>query len=119
MAWVLAVGAGWVVLGAVLAVVIGRGIRLADRKQQESAVAAANVVVDPDPVDATPVDTPVAAEAEVPAAQARTDGPPDAAPGDDGASDRFRHPIPSARPAPFRPRTPNAERTSSTKRSGS
>jgi hypothetical protein len=50
MSWVWALGAVWLVLGALIAVLIGRGIRLADRKQAEALAAETadpNVVVDP------------------------------------------------------------------------
>jgi hypothetical protein len=49
MSWVWAIGAAWLVLGALLGVLIGRGIRLADRKQAEATArdATPNFVVDP------------------------------------------------------------------------
>ncbi len=50
MSWVWAVGAVWLLLGLLVGVLIGRGIRLADRKQAEitaTETAAPNFVVDP------------------------------------------------------------------------
>jgi hypothetical protein len=50
MSWVWALGAVWLVLGPLIGVLIGRGIRLADRKQAEALAAETadpNVVVDP------------------------------------------------------------------------
>lgn len=46
MTWVLIIGAAWLVLGCLAALVIGRGIRLADR--QEHTLPLLNFVVDPD-----------------------------------------------------------------------
>jgi hypothetical protein len=48
MSWVWVIGAAWLVLGVLLGVLIGRGIRLADRKQAETAArdAGPNFVVD-------------------------------------------------------------------------
>ena len=49
MSWVWVIGAAWLVLGVLVGVLIGRGIRIADRKQAENAAADAepNFVVDP------------------------------------------------------------------------
>lgn len=54
MSWVLVAGAGWLMVGAVLAVIVGRSIRLADAKARGQAAADAmaaldepNFVVDP------------------------------------------------------------------------
>jgi hypothetical protein len=59
MSWVWAVGAVWLLLGGLVGVLIGRGIRLADRKQAESTATDAaepNFVVDPLPPHAgTPI----------------------------------------------------------------
>jgi len=52
MSWVWAIGVTWLMLGALVGVLIGRGIRLADRKQAESVEAQTdepNFVVDPAP----------------------------------------------------------------------
>jgi hypothetical protein len=46
MSWALAITAGWILLAVVAALVVGRGIRLADRKAAQSAVDAANVTAD-------------------------------------------------------------------------
>jgi hypothetical protein len=49
MSWVWVVGAVWLLLGVLIGVLIGRGIRLADRKQAEDLAAQAaepNFVVD-------------------------------------------------------------------------
>ncbi|TFV90363.1 hypothetical protein [Blastococcus sp. CT_GayMR16] len=58
MTWVLLIGAVWLAVAALLGVLIGRGIRLADRKEEDSAAAEAaspNFVVDvPSPVVAGP-----------------------------------------------------------------
>jgi hypothetical protein len=51
MNWVLLIGAVWLIVAVLVGVLIGRGIRLADRKEEEAAVAEAtepNFVVDPD-----------------------------------------------------------------------
>jgi hypothetical protein len=53
MTWVLAVAAVWLTLAVLIGVLVGRLIRLADRKESENrAVEAAepNFVVDPAPV---------------------------------------------------------------------
>jgi len=50
MTWVWAVVAVWLVLGVLIGVLIGRGIRVADRKQAEALAAQTsepNFVVDP------------------------------------------------------------------------
>jgi hypothetical protein len=48
MTWVLVIGVGWVLLAALVAVVIGRGVRLADRQAAgESSADEPNFVVDP------------------------------------------------------------------------
>lgn len=48
MGWVWVVGAVWLLLGVLIGVLIGRGIRLADRKQAETTATDAepNFVVD-------------------------------------------------------------------------
>lgn len=65
MSWVLVVGAGWLVGGAVLAVIVGRSIRLADAKalgQKAAAVMATrdepNFVVDQPVVNLGPATIP-------------------------------------------------------------
>jgi hypothetical protein len=52
MTWVLAGVAAWLMLAVIIGVLVGRGIRLADRRQPENRVAEPNFVVDPAP--ATP-----------------------------------------------------------------
>jgi hypothetical protein len=106
MNWVLLIGAVWLAVAALVGVLIGRGIRLADHKEEESAAAEAaapNFVVDPDaPAVVERPATPV------PDAAAEADATPEST-----TSDRGRHPIPTARPpavrAPVRPseRTPS------------
>ena len=51
MTWVLLIGAVWLTIAALVGVLIGRSIRLADRKNEENAAAAAapNFVVDLSP----------------------------------------------------------------------
>ena len=51
MNWVLLIGAVWLTVAVLVGVLIGRGIRLADRKEEEAATPVAaepNFVVDPD-----------------------------------------------------------------------
>lgn len=45
MIWVLVVGAGWLVVGAVVAVIVGRSIRLADGKARGQKAAAARAAL--------------------------------------------------------------------------
>lgn len=48
MTWVLAIGAGWLLLAALIAVLIGRSVRLADARAAADAVRdEPNFVVDP------------------------------------------------------------------------
>ena len=48
MTWVLVIGVGWLLLAALVAVVIGRSVRLADAKAAaEAAADEPNFVVDP------------------------------------------------------------------------
>jgi hypothetical protein len=108
MAWVLAVSAAWVAIAAFVAIVLGRGIRLADRKQAEAAAGPQNFVVDEDPTTPPPAaddGTPPEADDTAPPA-----GPEDPPPG------RFRHPIPSARPSTTRPHMPHSQGPSPVKR---
>jgi len=106
MTWVLLIGAGWLLVALVVSVLIGRGIRIADRKEEESAAAEAptpNFVVD----------------AGAPAEPSTEEAPPspDDATAAERASERERHRIPAARlhsaPKPIR-----AERRSSPRRPG-
>ena len=53
MTWVLAAVVAWIVLAVLVGVLIGRGIRLADRKDSNTAAletASPNFVVDIDPL---------------------------------------------------------------------
>jgi hypothetical protein len=76
MTWVLAGVAAWLVLAVLVGVLVGRGIRLADRKAAGSRAAAAaepNFVVDPHPAprpDAPrPSAPPAAPQPRVPASE--------------------------------------------------
>ena len=78
MTWVLAGVAAWLALAVLVGVLVGRGIRLADRKEAESRAAAAaepNFVVDPAPAprpDAPmPSDPPATPWPRVPASEQR------------------------------------------------
>jgi hypothetical protein len=107
MNWVLLIGAVWLAVAALVGVLIGRGIRLADRKQEETAAAEAaapNFVVDPEaPAVVQPPATPA----------------PDAdATPESTTSDRERHPIPTARPPAVRAPVRPSERTPSPRESG-
>jgi hypothetical protein len=96
MNWVLLIGAVWLLVAVLVGVLIGRAVRLADRKEAGTAAARGvepNFVVD----EAAPGT--------------------DAAPGA-GAPGPVRHPIPSARPPAGDSSTPSSGRTSSTRESG-
>jgi predicted lipid-binding transport protein (Tim44 family) len=109
MNWVLLIGSAWLAVAVLVGVVIGRGIRLADRKEEEAVAAEAaapNFVVDSasvaePPAPAGPPDSP--ADVSAPAAVA-----PEAA-----IPDRVRHSIPTARPAAVRAPVHASERTPS------
>jgi hypothetical protein len=47
MTWVLVIGVGWVLLAALVAVVIGRSVRLADARAAKEMADEPNFVVDP------------------------------------------------------------------------
>ncbi len=65
MTWVLVIGAGWLLLAVLTAVVIGRSVRLADARSDEDAAAGErNFIVDP----ATPPDGSAATILPFPAA---------------------------------------------------
>jgi hypothetical protein len=85
MGWVLAIVAGWVGIAAVLAVVISRGIRIADRRAVEWATPddAPNIVMDPG--------EPTTEAVTAPPAPAAPERPP---------TDRTRHPLPRVRLVP-------------------
>jgi hypothetical protein len=87
MGWVLAIVAGWVGIAAVLAVVISRGIRIADRRAVEWATPddAPNIVMDP------PGAGPGVATTTAPPAPVAPERPP---------TDRTRHPLPRVRLLP-------------------
>jgi hypothetical protein len=90
MNWVLAVAAAWFVVAGLVAVLIGRSVRLADRKAEADAAKATiaedspNFVVDAAP----PVETDVGVE---PVAEGRPAEPRSAA-------GRARPNVPTARP---------------------
>jgi hypothetical protein len=68
MSWVWAVGAVWLLLGGLFGVLIGRGVRIADRKHAEAAAAEAaapNFVVDPATLAVPPAVIPVQPSAPV------------------------------------------------------
>jgi hypothetical protein len=107
MTWVLLIGVGWLLVALLVGVLIGRGIRLADRKEQDRAdVTDPNFVVDlapPAPTATVPEPAPI--ESAAPADDAR-------------AADRGRQPIPGARSPAARNSVRPAERGSSTHESG-
>ena len=108
MNWVLLIGAVWLAVAVFVGVLIGRGIRLADRKQAEAFAAevpAANFVVDVTP--------PVAAEAAEPAETPESDALPAPA-----TPDRARHAIPKSRQSGVRAPVRASERTPSQRESG-
>ena len=90
MTWVLAAVVAWLVVAVLLGVLIGRGIRLADRKETQTAAAEAaspNFVVDDGPL---------------------TDRPGTFAAGTD---DALRRPLSNARPPAPRPASENTRST--------
>jgi hypothetical protein len=95
MKWVLIIGAVWLVLAFGVAVLIGRGIRLADRKEAERRAASPNFVVDQAP----------------PA--------PPASPKAPAQPEQARQSIPTVRPSAIQSCVPDSERTPSTRKSGS
>jgi hypothetical protein len=120
MTWVLLIGAVWLSVAAFVGVLIGRGVRLADRKEEEAAAgeaASPNFVVDPlapalagppvptgtAPADPLEVDIP---ETEIPATT------------EPSAAERTRHSIPTARPAAVRAPIRSSERTPTHRDSG-
>ena len=86
MTWVLLIGAVWLTVAVLVGVLIGRSIRLADRKNEENAAtsAAPNFVVDLSP--------PAAAAGSL---MASMPDAPDAV--EPGIPDRVRSSIPPAR----------------------
>jgi hypothetical protein len=109
MTWVLLIGAGWLLVALLVGVLIGRGIRLADRKEADGADASDPNFV----VDLTP---PAGAPAIVAPGLAATESPaPGGTPASPNTPEHVRHPIPSARPpavrnpvrAPERPPSPD------------
>ena len=75
MTWVLLIGAVWLVAASLVGVLIGRGIRLADRKQEEFAASAPRNFV----VDLTPPGVAEPAVAGAPAAGAPEPPAPESA----------------------------------------
>ena len=110
MNWVLLIGAVWLAVAVLVGVLIGRGIRLADRKQVEAFAAevpAANFVVDvPPPVVFEAAEPAVAETPEADTTQ--TPAPPD----------RARHSIPKSRQSGVRAPLRAAERALSPRKSG-
>jgi hypothetical protein len=107
MNWVLLIGAVWLAVAALVGVLMGRGIRLADRKEEETAAAEAaapNFVVDPEaPAVVEPPATPAPDAAATPGST---------------TSDRGRHSIPTARPPAVRAPVRPSERTPSPREPG-
>jgi hypothetical protein len=105
MGWVLGIAVAWLVLAVAVALLIGRGIRLADRKVDEEEAARAveyapNFVVD---------------DAGEPAAEALRSGAPDAAtaPAEERppVAERQSPTLPNSRPPVIGPCIPAAERS--------
>jgi hypothetical protein len=129
MTWVLLIGAAWLAVATLVGVLIGRGVRLADRKQKEGAAAEAadpNFVVDlagPEPAvavggaDVVAGTTDAEVKRDAPA-DPPPDPPPETAHRDAATPGPMRHPIPAARPptAPHPARA--AERTGSPREFG-
>jgi hypothetical protein len=107
MTWVLLIGVGWLLVALLVGVLIGRGIRLADRKEESRADGAdPNFVVDlAQPTPAAVVPEPAPIESPAPADDVRT-------------PDRGRPPISRARPPAARDSVRPAERGASTHESG-
>src|SRR3954466_9233337 len=96
MGWVLVIGASWLLLSVLTAVVIGRSVRLADLRAETAAEASA-----PEPnfvVDNAPLHVVQAPEAELPAAAPPQREAPDTIPG-----------IPAARPKLVKPPVPRRQ----------
>ena len=110
MNWVLLIGAAWLAVAVFVGALVGRGIRLADRKQEEAFAAEApvpNFVVDTTPPVVAEAAEP--AVAETPAAHA-IPGP--------ATPDRARHAIPQSRQSGVRAPVRASERTPSQRESG-
>src|SRR4051794_29962942 len=104
MSWVLVIGAAWLTVAVLVGVLIGRGIRGADRRELEAAspeVASPNFVVDP-AIDVVPATAEAAPESAATGISAEPVTP-----------ERARHPIPSARPPAVRRPIRTSERTPS------
>lgn len=105
MDWVLLIGVVWLAVAVLVGVLIGRGIRLADRKQKQAFAAeppAPNFVVDGTPPgEAQAAETPVADAAPTPP-----------------TPDRARHAIPKSRQSGVRAPLSAAERAPSPRESG-
>jgi hypothetical protein len=71
MTWVLAGVAAWLALAVLIGVVVGRGIRLADRKESESCAETVepNFVVDPSAQPAPEAPLPGAPRPRVPSSE--------------------------------------------------
>ena len=108
MGWMWAVGAAWLLVGAVAALLIGRSIRIADRKSAERAADAPNFVVDRPPLTLLPKppDTGPPSPAEQRPPSAGREAP--TIPG-----------LPVARPSLGRPPVPGSKRQRPPRRSSS
>ena len=73
MTWVLLIGAMWLTVALLVGVLIGRSIRLADRKQED--VAAPNFVVDLTPPVVPQPATPGPVQPSIPTARASSPSP--------------------------------------------
>jgi hypothetical protein len=89
MTWLLLLGGLWLVVAVLLGVLIGRGIRLADRAREQALAA------------------------EAPAPEEAPEAPGGIAP-----PDRMRHPIPVSRPAAVRNPVRTPDRTPTRRESG-
>jgi hypothetical protein len=80
MTWVVVIGSGWLLLATLIAMLIGRSVRLADARAAADAVQP-NFVVDPEAPDAPsgatvlPFRTPVSEAAPSPARHRNVDPP--------------------------------------------
>jgi hypothetical protein len=103
MGWVWAVGAAWLLLGAVIALLIGRSIVFADRKSADRAKDVPEVTVDRPPLTLLP---------KPPAA------PPEPSPPQPAGRETPTIPgLPTARPPAGRPGVPRAKRPRPPRRS--
>ena len=120
MTWVLLIGVAWLSVALLVGVLIGRGIRLADRKQEATLAAQErepNFVVDltpPGVAEPAIAGAPGGIPAADPAPAETTTGPSTAQETrtDVAATpERVRHPLPGPRPPAARKSTSATERT--------